>query len=118
MEVSAKVVADLRAKLAYVPEATIVLSETAMGGGNEAPIQVVLYGDDLERLRQLSGALAGKIRTVKDVTDVDSTLKEGRPELRIPLPDEQVLRQWVALAGDAIGALLGRQPATTPDTER
>ena len=42
----------------------------------------------------------------------------GRPELRIPLPDEQVLRQWVALAGDAIGALLGRQPATTPDTER
>jgi hypothetical protein len=42
----------------------------------------------------------------------------GRSELRIPLPDEQVLRQWVALAGDALSALLGRQPATTPDTER
>ncbi|MFH1107632.1 MAG: DEAD/DEAH box helicase [Planctomycetota bacterium] len=42
----------------------------------------------------------------------------GRSELHIPLPDEQVLRQWVALAGDALSALLGRQPATTPDTER
>lgn len=42
----------------------------------------------------------------------------GHPELRITLPDEQVLRRWVALAGDAMGALLGRQQATTPDTER
>lgn len=42
----------------------------------------------------------------------------GRPELRIPLPNEQVLRQWVTLAGDALGALLGGRPPTTRDTER
>lgn len=46
-------------------------------------------------------------------TDPDS----GRRELRIPLPDEHVMRQWIELIGGVLGSFYSK-PLTTRNTEQ
>ncbi|OYT73423.1 MAG: RND transporter [Chloracidobacterium sp. CP2_5A] len=54
------------------------------GGGYEnATIQYVLRGPDLDRLAAYAGALMNGMRAMEGVTDVNSTLVLGAPELRL-----------------------------------
>jgi HAE1 family hydrophobic/amphiphilic exporter-1 len=52
-------------------------------GGSEAPIQVSLRGDDLNRLRQYGTKLQGVVAKTQGATDVDTSEEAARPELRI-----------------------------------
>ena len=53
-------------------------------GGNEsnADIQYYIQGPDLKKLAQYSDELLAKMRTVPALTDVDTTLRSGKPEVR------------------------------------
>ncbi|MFL6255043.1 MAG: efflux RND transporter permease subunit [Pyrinomonadaceae bacterium] len=54
------------------------------GGGNRnSDIQYVIGGPDLQKLTEYSQQLQEKMKTVKDVVDVDSTLVVGKPEVRV-----------------------------------
>src|SRR6185437_10945917 len=53
------------------------------GGFRNADIQYVIGGPDLDKLTKYSEALLGKMKTLPDVVDVDSTLITGKPELRV-----------------------------------
>ncbi|HEX8070637.1 MAG TPA: efflux RND transporter permease subunit, partial [Pyrinomonadaceae bacterium] len=53
------------------------------GGFRNADIQYVISGPDLQKLTQYSEQFLQKMRTMKDVVDVDSTLIVGKPELRV-----------------------------------
>jgi len=49
----------------------------------KTPVEVLLYGDDLEQLRDYSLQVADKLGTVAGLTDVRSSLEAGNPELQI-----------------------------------
>jgi HAE1 family hydrophobic/amphiphilic exporter-1 len=53
------------------------------GGQRNADINFVVSGPDLDKLTKYSGDLIGKLKTLPDVVDVDSTLITGKPELRV-----------------------------------
>jgi HAE1 family hydrophobic/amphiphilic exporter-1 len=53
------------------------------GGFRNADIQYVIGGPDLDKLTQYSDALLAKMKTIPDVVDVDSTLINGKPEVRL-----------------------------------
>ncbi len=53
------------------------------GGQRNADINFVVSGPDLDKLTKYSDDLIGKLKTLPDVVDVDSTLITGKPELRV-----------------------------------
>ncbi|HEX8180420.1 MAG TPA: efflux RND transporter permease subunit [Pyrinomonadaceae bacterium] len=55
------------------------------GGFRNADVQYVIGGPDLQKLTQYSEQLVQKLKTIPDVVDVDSTLINGKPELRVEI---------------------------------
>jgi HAE1 family hydrophobic/amphiphilic exporter-1 len=93
-------------------------------GQSQAPIQFVLMGDDIDELTQAADGLASELRANPGFVDVDTTAREGKPELAIHIdrdraadlgvPVTTVARAIRALvAGDPVGEL--REPGGTAD---
>ncbi|PIU28138.1 MAG: hypothetical protein COT09_06185 [Candidatus Hydromicrobium americanum] len=78
----------IRAKIPEIEGAEIEFPEmmgSMMGGGGEAPIEIKLFGPDLETLDQISLEIMEKIKDVPGVKDIDRTIGEGKPELQIKI---------------------------------
>src|SRR5499427_4695322 len=72
--------------LQQLPELRTSVNQVAAisgGGSRNADIQYVIGGPDLDKLGQYAGSLLAKMKTLKDVVDVDSTLILGKPEVRV-----------------------------------
>src|SRR5262249_26150287 len=56
-------------------------------GGNQsnADIQYFIQGPDLDKLTKYSGQLLANLKTVPSVADADTTLRSGKPELRLDI---------------------------------
>jgi HAE1 family hydrophobic/amphiphilic exporter-1 len=96
---------DLRPKLAGIPGLNVYFS----GGGMEeffggSPIVVKIIGYDIEKARKISGELMDKLKEVKGLVDLESSLGEGKPEYRL-IVDRQKAAQF-GLTPYAIGAVL------------
>lgn len=81
-----QVAEELRQRLARVPGAEhrvsaggMVAAESFMG----APVEVRVRGDDLERVKEIAAAVEARIKDIPGLRDVESSLEEGRPELRV-----------------------------------
>ena len=55
------------------------------GGQQNADIQYMIAGPDLQTLTKYSETLLTQMRTISDVVDVDSSLVAGKPELRVSI---------------------------------
>ena len=55
------------------------------GGFRNADIQYVIGGPDLQKLTAYSEKLLAKLKTMPDVVDADSSLINGKPELRVEI---------------------------------
>jgi len=79
------IMADLRQRLEQrFPALRTAVSEESMGGA-EAPIQVSVRGDDLNRLRAYGARLMDVVRAIPGAVDVDTSEENPRPELRISI---------------------------------
>ena len=80
---------DARKLLANYPKElrTSVQQVAAISGGGfrNADIQYVIGGPDLQKLTKYSEELLAKMKTIPDVVDADSTLINGKPELRVEI---------------------------------
>ncbi|NJR43982.1 efflux RND transporter permease subunit [bacterium] len=56
----------------------------------DTPLEIEIAGDDLDALKQSSGAILRKLRADQMFSDVKSTLEQGAPEVRIYFDQEKV----------------------------
>jgi HAE1 family hydrophobic/amphiphilic exporter-1 len=81
-EAEAQVVESLRQRFEGIPDL-----ETKFGRPSffslKTPVEVVLYGEDLEELRSYSLELAQELIAVPGLVDVRSSLEAGNPELQV-----------------------------------
>jgi HAE1 family hydrophobic/amphiphilic exporter-1 len=70
------------------------LVNTLFFGGAGKPVEISLYGEDLEELSSLANRVAEEIGKIKGVTGVEISLKKAKPELRI-----NILRDKAAYFG-------------------
>ncbi|HET7501430.1 MAG TPA: efflux RND transporter permease subunit, partial [Kofleriaceae bacterium] len=92
----------VRARLANIPGAEITLREFQNGPSIEAPIEIRLFGPDLEPLRALARDTAARIAQIPGTRDVRNPLAVTRTDLRVHIDEDKA-------------ALLGVQPV---DAER
>ncbi len=56
----------------------------------KTPVEVIIFGDDLDLLRSSSLELAGRLSTVPGLVDVRSSLEAGNPELQVVFDRERL----------------------------
>jgi HAE1 family hydrophobic/amphiphilic exporter-1 len=109
-----KVKDDIRKIMAKYPETNAMLADyDSMGSGRSFTFDI--YGDDMEQLKAYSDKIAGKMRNISDLTDVDTSYKEGKPEYQIVLDENKMklfgvsaLTAGTELRYHVTGALVGK----------
>ncbi len=85
------------------------------GGFRNADIQYVIGGPDLQKLTEYSDRLLEKMKTIPDVVDVDSTLINGKPEVRIQIDRARAADLGVRVGdiAQALNVLVAGQQVST-----
>jgi HAE1 family hydrophobic/amphiphilic exporter-1 len=86
-------------------------------GGNQsnADIQYFIQGPDLQRLADYSDKLSAKMRELPGLVDVDSTLRSGKPEVRLEIDRPRAADLGVSVMDieQALNTLIAGQNAST-----
>ena len=86
-------------------------------GGNQsnAEVQYFIQGPDLDKLAKYSDALLEKMKQIKGVTDADSTLRSGKPEVRLDIDRARAADLNVSVQDieQALNTLVAGQVAST-----
>lgn len=85
------VMADLREVLADTPRATVRFSRPALFSFR-TPLEVVVFGQDLDALKLAGERAAAALAEVPGLTDVRSSLQRGHPEVRVHYDRERLAR--------------------------
>jgi len=72
--------------------------EAAMMGGAAAPVEIKLFGKDLETLREIGDTIVRKISDVEGLRDLTHSLAQGKPEYQFSLDRERAARLGLAVA--------------------
>jgi HAE1 family hydrophobic/amphiphilic exporter-1 len=85
------------------------------GGAQAADIQFVINGPDLRRLEQISQQLLTRMKGLRGVVDVDTSLNVGKPELSVQVdrPKAADLGVQIGDAAEALRLLVGGDQVTT-----
>ncbi|HEY1910410.1 MAG TPA: efflux RND transporter permease subunit [Vicinamibacterales bacterium] len=85
------------------------------GGAQAAAIQFIINGPDLRKLEVISRQLVERVKTVKGVVDVDTSMNVGKPELSVQVdrPKAADLGVQVGDAAEALRLLVGGDQVTT-----
>ncbi len=74
---------SVRGRLRQYPDAIVTASIPAMIGGQSYPVELEFAGADLRELDQLALGTVALARQIPGVKDPDSTVRLGKPELRV-----------------------------------
>lgn len=77
------VISMITAELNDIPNAKIKVDVGSRMGGQEAPIQFFLMGQDLERLETLKNEAIQKFKDVPGLINFDNSSRAGKPEITI-----------------------------------
>ncbi len=88
---------SLRATFANYPDARITFQELKNGPPIEAPIEIRLIGEDLNKMKQISYEVEDIIRKVEGAIDIDNPLSVNKTDLKV-----DINREKASLAGISI----------------
>jgi len=85
------------------------------GGSQSADVQFIINGPDLRKLDEISKQLAARVKGVRGVVDVDTTMNVGKPELSVHVdrPKAADMGVQIADAAEALRLLVGGDQVTT-----
>lgn len=115
--------APIREALAAIPGAKFrVGASGGFGGGVATPIEVKIYGEDLDVLERLADDLAAKMSQIEGMVDVRTSLDDPQPTIGVQVDREAAsdLGVTVAQVGNALSPMIQGQTVsdwTAPDGE-
>lgn len=83
----------------------------AMMGGATAPVEIKIFGEEIDTLKEIGDTIVERIRDVEGLRDVTHSLAEGKPEYHITIEREKASRMGLKVSqiGNAIqAATLGK----------
>ena len=109
-----EVIADTRARLADIYGLRVSVLEASGPGGAQAPIQVQVRGPEVNELQRISALTLAQLRQIPGLVDLQSSLGDPRPEMRIDVNRDVANRVGVDIGQVAatIRPLMAGQTAT------
>lgn len=105
---------DVRSKLPKIEGAKFVfadMSQQMMGGtGLESPVDIKIFGKDMAALKDIAERVAAAIGDVEGLRDVDTSLRQGKPELLIRIDRDKAARYGLTvgpISASVKAAMLG-----------
>ena len=100
----------LRRRLADYPDVaySIVREQSTLDqflAFSSAAIGLKVKGEDLDRLKEISGALTARLKAIPGLSDVATNIGEGKPEFKVTV-DKEALKRHVNVSPAAIGDFL------------
>jgi len=80
-------------------------------GGSNAPIQIVITGDDLEVLDKTSQKIMKMLKNVNGISNIDTDYEQGKPEIRIDIKRQNA--QKAGVSATEIAGILGSAYSST-----
>lgn len=90
-----KVKIDLQSQLPGIKFAALPVS--IVGGGNQAPIQMVLSGPNLDTLLSFANRVIPQVEKVQGTAEVESSVEEGNPEIKVSVDRDKMSKLGVSL---------------------
>jgi len=91
------VAARIRERLAEIPDLDARLVRPVLFSF-KTPVEVEVYGDDLESLRAMANATRDSMAAMPELTDVETTLRRGAPEVQILYDRDRMRRLDLSVA--------------------
>src|SRR5699024_3096649 len=114
---AATIAAEMRTRLESLVgvEVSVYARGGLSGGGGEAPMVMILGGQDYATLSREARALMDWLESRPGFTDVDTGYSERKPQMRIGIDRDRAgdLGVSVAAVGGTLQAMLGGQAVTT-----
>ena len=85
-----EIIRDVRSRLKDYPGAIVTVNMPVIVGGQSTDIELEIVGEDYTTLDRLALRVGDLISSFPDIRDIDTTVRTGKPELRI-LPRRAVL---------------------------
>ena len=94
---------------------SVDLVSTVGGNQSNADIQYFIQGPDLDKLARYSGQLLAKMKSIPNLTDTDTTLRSGKPEVRLEIDRPRAADLGVSVMDIemALNTLVAGQVAST-----
>ncbi len=94
---------------------SVELVNAIANGASNADIQFYVQGPDLQKLTEYSDQLMAKMKAIPKLTDTDSTLRSGNPEVRVDIDRARAADLGVSVENieQAINTLVAGQTAST-----
>ena len=99
-----EIMREVRQALSRVPSAIIIVRQPTPMGGGEAPLQIEVSGYDFDRLHDISSEVYKTTTDTDGASDVDTTLRSGKPELSI-VPKRQKIKDHGLTVAQVAGVL-------------
>ncbi|MGB9812086.1 MAG: efflux RND transporter permease subunit [Thermovenabulum sp.] len=84
---SAQIADEIRGICKNIPGAKITVRAVSTfdfsGGGLLKPVSIVIKGDDLNKLKNISDQVVAVVKSIEGTREVESSLEKGRPEIQI-----------------------------------
>ncbi len=71
------------------PSAQVLVRQIEQGPPFDAPVEVRVYGPDLEKLREFGNQIRAELSQIQDVLHTRASLTEAQPKLAIKVDEEQ-----------------------------
>ena len=124
-EGSRELIHQLQAELnRELPQARFLVRQLEQGPPFEAPIEIRLFGPDLERLRELGNQLRALLTSIPDVVHVTTNLSDAQPTIQLEIDEEktrllgldrtQVAQQLGASLEGVVGGLILESTESMP----
>jgi len=82
-----EIIDNYRSKLQVIKGMKIAVEKIppVKTGGSNAPLQIIITGDSLAKLKEISGQVTNMLSKFKGAVDIDSDYENGKPEITISL---------------------------------
>ncbi len=118
--VEERVVGSMRERFADIPDLDIKLGHPAYFS-LKTPVEVVIFGEDLQELRDYSLILAQALENVNGLVDVRSSLEAGNPEVQVVFDRTRVASMGLDMAqlsATLRNRVMGVVPTRFKETDR
>lgn len=90
-----EVIRDMMKEFQYAKPSVDNYTRVGGGGGSMKPYVLVIKGEDLQQLDQYANKVVEKLKAVKDLTEIKTSMEEGVPELQVTMDERKMLMAGV-----------------------